>query len=102
MENTTIMSRKSIQILRGTETYDPAISTEILADGQLFYSKNTGELYIGDGEKQLSELSGTQIGLNLKSEANGAIKITDSKYLDDSIVFTDGTKGTQFGDKVPG
>ena len=57
----------SIQILRGGSNYDPSKSDEILLDGQPFYSKNTNEFYIGDGESSLKELKGTQIGLNLKN-----------------------------------
>ena len=35
------MNRKSIQILRGSATYDPSTSQEVLVDGQPFYSKKT-------------------------------------------------------------
>ena len=44
-------NKKSIQILRGTENYDPSTSEEILIDGQPFYSKKTRQLYIGDGNE---------------------------------------------------
>lgn len=50
------MNNKSIQILRGSESYDPSKSDEVLLDGQPFYSKKTGEFFIGDGTSKLSEL----------------------------------------------
>lgn len=34
-------NNKSIQILRGSTTYDPTTSEEVLLDGQPFYSKKT-------------------------------------------------------------
>lgn len=46
----------AIQILRGSRSYDPAASTEVLLDGQLFYSKATHSLYIGDGTTELRSL----------------------------------------------
>lgn len=42
------MNNKSIQILRGSSKYDPSTGQETLKDGQPFYSKKTGYLYIGD------------------------------------------------------
>lgn len=51
------MNNKSIQILRGSESYDPSKSDEVLLDGQPFYSKKTGDLYIGDGSTKLSLLT---------------------------------------------
>lgn len=50
------MNRKSIQILRGSENYDPKKSAEKLLDGQPFYSKQDRYLYIGDGETELRNL----------------------------------------------
>lgn len=50
------MNHKSIQILRGSATYDPTTSTEVLLDGQPFYSKKTKKLYIGDGVTELKNL----------------------------------------------
>ena len=82
------MNRKSIQILRGSETYDPETSEEILLDGQPFYSKKTKRLYIGDGESKLSELKGTQIGdaVNINSDAT---KLVYSKDAVDKNVTID-------------
>lgn len=51
------MNRKSIQILRGSENYDPQKSSEKLLDGQPFYSKFNKQLYIGDGITPLNTLS---------------------------------------------
>ena len=59
------MNHKSVQILRGAKSYDPATSSEVLLDGQPFYSKKTKKLYIGDGITPLSELEGTQLGSNV-------------------------------------
>ena len=56
-----------LQILRGSKEFDPSTSDKILKDGQLFYSKKNEQLYIGDGVKQLKDLEGTAIGLNLKN-----------------------------------
>ena len=58
-----------LQILRGSKEFDPLTSSEILKDGQLFYSKKNEQLYIGDGVNQLKDLEGTTIGLNLKNSA---------------------------------
>ena len=41
-------NNKSIQILRGAVSYDPATSEEVLLDGQPFYSKKTKQLYVGE------------------------------------------------------
>ena len=61
-------NNKSIQILRGGPNYDPSISTEILLDGQPFYSKKNGKFYIGDGESELKQLPGIDIDLNIENE----------------------------------
>lgn len=96
-------NRKSIQILRGGQNYDPSTSQEVLVDGQPFYSKKTKKLYIGDGVTELKNLQGTDIGLNLENgEGEGSIEQKDFIYTGDSIVFSDGTKGIQNGDTVPG
>lgn len=63
-------NHKSIQILRGAESYDPATSEEILLDGQPFYSKKTKQLYIGDGVTPLKDLKSIDTGLNLATDDN--------------------------------
>lgn len=55
-------NKKSIQILRGSKTYDPSTSDEVLLDGQPFYSKKTRKLYIGDGKTTLSNLKSLDLG----------------------------------------
>ena len=73
------------QILRGSETYDPSTSEEVLLDGQLFYSKKTKELFVGDGESTLALLKGTQIGLSLENaEGVDSIVMKYSGPVDDS------------------
>lgn len=70
----------SIQILRGTSTYDPSASTEILLDGQLFYSHKTKKLYIGNGTDQLKNRKGTDIGLYLENGTkNGSLQGTSTQ-----------------------
>ena len=96
-------NNKSIQILRGGPNYDPSTSTEILLDGQPFYSKKTKKLYIGDGESELKQLPGIDIDLNIENgEGSGSIQQNESTFTEESIIFSDGTKGTQNGDVVPG
>ena len=46
---------KSIQILRGSTTYDPLTSEEVLLDGQPFYSKKTKQLYVGEKDSSGNE-----------------------------------------------
>ena len=62
------------QILRGSETYDPSTSEEVLLevllDGQLFYSKKTKELYVGDGITTLANLNPTTNNLKLSIESS--------------------------------
>lgn len=58
------------QILRGSETYDPSTSEEVLLDGQLFYSKKTKELYVGDGITTLANLKPTTNNLKLSVESS--------------------------------
>lgn len=41
-------NNKAIQILRGSSSYDTSTSTDVLLDGQPFYSKKTKQLYVGD------------------------------------------------------
>lgn len=53
--------KNSIQILRGSSNFDPSKSSEILLDGQPFYSKKTDRLYIGDGTTKLKELGASNI-----------------------------------------
>lgn len=73
------------QILRGSETYDSSTSEEVLLDGQLFYSKKTKELFVGDGESTLALLKGTQIGLSLENaEGVDSIVMKYSGPVDDS------------------
>lgn len=55
----------SIQVLRGSQTFDPTTSDEILLDGQPFYSKKNNRFYIGDGERKLNSFIGTAINLPL-------------------------------------
>jgi uncharacterized protein with FMN-binding domain len=50
--------------------------TEVLADGQPFYNKKNKKLYVGDGSTQLKSLRGTEIGLDLKTDNDGAISTT--------------------------
>lgn len=50
-------NNESIQILRGETTFDPLTSDVVLKDGQPFYSKKYGSLYIGDGVTKLKELT---------------------------------------------
>lgn len=69
------------QILRGSETYDPSTSEKVLLDGQLFYSKKTKELYVGDGESTLSLLKGTQIGLSFENGEGGG-SLEQNGYTD--------------------
>lgn len=49
------MNAKSIQILRGSTTYDPLTSEEILLDGQPFYSKKTKQFYVGEKDSSGNE-----------------------------------------------
>ena len=79
------MNHKSIQILRGSKTYDPKTSTEVLLDGQPFYSKKTKELYIGDGQSELRDLKGTQIG----------IKSVDQLTVKDNIIAINSNASNQ-------
>ena len=44
-------NNKSIQILRGAETYDPSVINRELLDGQLFNSKKNKQLYIDNSSK---------------------------------------------------
>lgn len=53
--------RNTIQILRGSSTFNPKNSNEVLLDGQPFYSKQTHRLYIGDGVTELKKLSASNI-----------------------------------------
>lgn len=87
-------NHKSIQILRGAESYDPTTSEEILLDGQPFYSKKTKQLYIGDGVTPIKNLNGTYIGLSLSfldeklepyQEKSGDNLNTESKEIVGSI-----------------
>lgn len=55
-------NNKSIQILRGAVSYDPATSEEVLLDGQPFYSKKTKQLYVGETDSS----GNTQAIKNLK------------------------------------
>ena len=66
-------NKKSIRFLRGSVTYDPSISDEVLEDGQPFYSKMTKKLYIGDGVKSIKQLEGTYIGIDLTNLDDGTI-----------------------------
>lgn len=76
----------SIQILRGSNTYDPNTSQEILLDGQPFYSKTTKKLYIGDGTSKICELQGTYIGLNLEAgSGSGSIQQSQVKFNESTV-----------------
>lgn len=89
----------SIQILRGSQTFDPSTSDQVLLDGQPFYSKRNGKLYIGNGEK-LQDLDDVA-ALNLDRDT-GSVSQKDQLYTGNSVMFSDGTKGPQKGDIVPG
>lgn len=67
----------SIQILRGSQTYDLKTSTEVLQDGQPFYSKKTTEFFIGNGETPISGLKPVKA-------------LTDQTYNSDSDVAQSG------------
>ena len=73
-------SKKGFRILRGKSLFNPKKSTIILEDGQLFYSKKTKLLYIGDGTTELKDLKGTEIGLNLIS-GSGINSIQQEKTI---------------------
>lgn len=74
-------NRRSIQILRGAEGFDPSISDEVLLDGQPFYSKKNKQLYIGDGNSKLKDLNATQQYFKIGEHSNfSPIKILKSTY----------------------
>ena len=80
--------------MRGSATYDPATSTEILLDGQPFYSKKTEKLYIGNGVDPLSKLEGTKIG----------VPIEELCYTEDTsktIISVNQATGIKFEAEVP-
>jgi hypothetical protein len=66
-------NNKSIQILRGSQEYDPRTSEEILLDGQLFYSKKLNQMYIGDGVTPLNMLEPKITNWFMQGEGKGAI-----------------------------
>ena len=51
-----LAGRESILILRGATTYDPETRSDVLLDGQPFYSKKNKKLYIGDGNTPIKQL----------------------------------------------
>ena len=83
-------NNKCIQILRGKDTYNPSASNEILLDGQPFYSKQNKKLYIGDGSSTISQLSGTEIGLPIKSGKDSIIEIDSVKVKANPVSTLDG------------
>lgn len=47
---------QSIQILRGSSTFDPETREDKLLDGQPFYAKKTGQFFVGEDNKPIKEL----------------------------------------------
>ena len=75
----------AIRILRGAQSYDPAQREDILQDGQPFYSKKTGEFFIGDGSTKIKNL--VPVGTN-HLDPNGVIVTDSSGRLTSSSTIT--------------
>ena len=48
---------QSIQILRGSPTFDPETREDKILDGQPFYAKKTGQFFIGEDNKPIKDLA---------------------------------------------
>ena len=80
-------NNKAIQILRGANNLNPStqgnnVSNTTLLDGQPFYSKCNGKLYVGNGDDNISDLKGTEIGLDFTTyKDDGSISPRDGTTI---------------------
>lgn len=78
-------------------------------DGHAYFCTDDGSFWIDYSEgnnnivyrKQVNENDLNKINLE-NGEGSGAIEQKESTFTEESIIFSDGTKGTQNGDVVPG